>query len=317
MYLAVTQDVTVILIDYTGGYFLEQREPFFQEKLQNRLTEISAYTQGIPICIFQRQPLHTSQGWILEKTSDTAQRVMEIFSQVYHLGKRQRGLLYHTILYGLESYDVFNIYQLIALLKENRTSRGGLNPCAAALLEQLSPLADKNLFLEDAGFDWPSLLYGKGQLIIFQISYFSIGIQKMITSLLLWDLFYGIQRFGKKENPFIIVLDECRNLQIGTGTPVMRLLTEGRKFGAGIWLATQSKEYFQIEERIGLEQVANRIYFKPPVSEINKIADSLGNGGIWRKRLSNMPLGTCVISGTIYTPNGFMTGNVIAQVTAV
>lgn len=310
---ASQQGVSVVAVDFTGGFAGNKLEPFFLKS--GRIHEFCAYTQGFPIPLFRRQSIPFSNTLGLEKAGDTAERTADIFSAAFRLGTQQRGLLYDGILRGLRTEASLNLGQLVSILQSCRTSRGTIQPCAASLLGHLAPLADKELFGETAAFDWRPLLYGSGKVTVFQLCGFSDYIQRISTEVLLWDLFYALQRTGSKEHPFILVLDECQCLRLGAGSPALRMLTEGRKFGAALWLATQWLARFPAEERGGLEQAANRIYFQPPDSEVWKIASTLGDKAVWQKRLRSMTIGTCILSGTVCDPRGPYAGNVIVHIT--
>lgn len=88
---------------------------------------------------------------------------------------------------------------------------------------------------------------------------------------------------------------------------------EGRKFGIGAWLATQSLARFSVEEKACLDQAACKIYFKPSATEIKSLSAQLGQPE-WKKRLEKLKVGQCVVSGYFPICSKLKYGNVLVNV---
>ena len=99
----------------------------------------------------------------------------------------------------------------------------------------------------------------------------------------------------------MIVIDEFQNLSAKMGAPLMRLLTEGRRFGISLLLATQSLEIFPGEIQPVLSQTATRLYFRPTDNEVKKIAKNISadSAAEWVKRLKNLKVGESVAVGDL------------------
>jgi DNA phosphorothioation-dependent restriction protein DptH len=65
-----------------------------------------------------------------------------------------------------------------------------------------------------------------------------------VTEFLLWNLIGYIEALGPSPLRCFIVLDEAHKLSFDQGSPVEKLLREGRKFGLGLILASQQPEDF-------------------------------------------------------------------------
>ena len=65
-----------------------------------------------------------------------------------------------------------------------------------------------------------------------------------MTEFLLWNLIGFIEAMGPSPLRCFVVLDEAHKLSFDRGSPVEKLLREGRKFGLGLILASQQPEEF-------------------------------------------------------------------------
>lgn len=126
-----------------------------------------------------------------------------------------------------------------------------------------------------------------------------------IIEFVLWDLFFYAQRVHamKKDNfvPVkVITLDEFQNLSLVTGSPVHKILTEGRKFGISLIAATQSltpvNKYMST-----LQQAASKLYFRPADVELSEFGaqlhaiDSSYSSQEWKQKLASLDLGECYV----------------------
>ena len=65
-----------------------------------------------------------------------------------------------------------------------------------------------------------------------------------MTEFLLWSLIRYFEVLGPGPLRCFVVLDEAHKLAFGPGSPVEKILREGRKFGLGVILASQQPEDF-------------------------------------------------------------------------
>jgi DNA phosphorothioation-dependent restriction protein DptH len=101
------------------------------------------------------------------------------------------------------------------------------------------------------------------------------------------------------------VLDEIQNLDHSLNSPLGQLLTEGRKFGISLILATQTLSNLAKEERDRLFQASHKLFFKPADTEIRSFAQILAdvtNGRLddWVDRLSSLKRGECYSLGNAF-----------------
>jgi DNA phosphorothioation-dependent restriction protein DptH len=156
-----------------------------------------------------------------------------------------------------------------------------------------------NIF-SDSSFDWCDVIYDPGKITVYELQGLEAGTKKIILEFLLWDLWAFASLKGLECKPFVTVFDECQNLSYKSGSPVSKILTEGRKFGfCGIFITQFLNARFD-KETIGLlEQCATNFYFRPPDEEIRTVAKKLSykKSDMWMEYLEKLSKGKCVVRG--------------------
>ena len=144
-------------------------------------------------------------------------------------------------------------------------------------------------------------LYTVAKVTVIQLTNLDRTLQTIITEITLWDAWYSLTKFGNKDTPFVVVLDEAQNLSFKSGSPAEKILREGRKYGWSAWFATQFlKGALDSGEISNLQQAAERLYFKPSGEEMNYIAGQIASERTeiqdWYNRLKNMQKGQCIVN---------------------
>jgi DNA phosphorothioation-dependent restriction protein DptH len=129
---------------------------------------------------------------------------------------------------------------------------------------------------------------------------------RLITEFSLIDLYWYYRSQGDQNKPRIIVLDEIQNLSHKLESPLGQFLTEGRKFGISLILATQTLSNLEKEERDRLFQASHKVFFRPADTEIRAfsqiLADSTGRKAEeWVARLSSLKRGECYSLGYAFS----------------
>ncbi len=130
---------------------------------------------------------------------------------------------------------------------------------------------------------------------------------RLITEFSLIDLYWYYRGRGSEDDPRIIVLDEIQNLDHRLEGPLGQLLTEGRKFGISLILATQTLSNFAKDQRDRLFQASHKLFFKPADTEIKSYAQLLAdatsyNQEHWVQQLSGLSRGECYSLGHACNP---------------
>ena len=300
------QDVPSIVIDYTDGFRFDQLEDEFKEELGDNLKQYIVMRNKFPLNPFKRYLIDLGDGEpFMQDESEVAARFKSIISSVFpSLGNQQLNVLYESVISGLRKYGEH--MDLNGL--KNELENNGSAP-AISLLNNLRGLLDKNPFDTESDFDWSDLDKRNGKVIIIQLTALQRDIQKIISELILWDLWSYKTQNGSKDKPFVVVLDEAHNLDFGSNSPCGKILQEGRKFGWSAIFATQAvKSLFKADEIAKLDNVEEKIFFHPTDSSTKSIADTISYNSKskqeWESKLLGLNKGQCIVYAQIVDENG-------------
>ncbi|MGM9929321.1 MAG: ATP-binding protein [Bacillus sp. (in: firmicutes)] len=295
LYEISKSDISTVIFDYTEGFRPDQLEKKFLEKMEDRIDNRVVYFSGVPINPFKRNEIEVAGMKAPEKIADVAQRIANILTHVYNFGEQQFAAVFDACRVGLEKHgSAMNMQILEKELNESS------NKSAKSVVSKMAPFFHSVEFTGEE-FDWKDVLYGdKGKVTIFQLTNFVRDIQVIITEFLLWDMWHYTKKYGSKDKPFVVVLDEAQNLSHTLSSPSGMILTEGRKFGWSAWYATQSLKILSEDEIVRLMQSAFKLYFKPTDEEIIAMAKQLNPSDVneWRAPLTNLKKGQCIVVGS-------------------
>ena len=263
------------------------------------------YSEKLPINPFEKNVRDIGGISLPESNTDVAERIKSVFAAVYKtLGIQQLNAIYEAVLIGLERFDTnMNLVHLKEILEEE-----GSNPAKTAL-SQIRPLIDRNPFSNENVINWKDIVESDGEVYVIQLTGFPRDVQLIITEFILWDLWNYSVRFGNKNKPMPVIMDEAQNLDHTEKSPSARILTEGRKFGWSAWYATQFlKSQLDADELARLQNSSQKIYFAPPEQELPYIAASLSKDPqekrYWENKLASLKKGQCIVHGPIKMENG-------------
>lgn len=297
-------NVSSVIFDYTEGFMLQQLEQPFKDSLGNKINQHIVYSTGVPINPFQRQQVELAGQMILEKESDVAARLADIFAHVYNFGDQQYSAIFDAVYNGLKKYgNKMNM----KLFREELEEIVSQNKTAKSVISKMSPFFHTVEFSTDPNFNWGDILYAaEAKVNIIQLTMFTQEMKVIITEMMLWDAWYYTKKYGTKEKPFVVVLDEAQNLSHAMKSPSAAILTEGRKFGWSAWFATQSLGVLKSDEIVRLLQASFKLYFKPTDNEIVKTAKQLDVTGEadWLPEVQKLKKGQCIAVGDKMRPNG-------------
>ncbi|KAA0777841.1 DNA phosphorothioation-dependent restriction protein DptH [Bacillus sp. BB51/4] len=299
------QGIPSIVIDYTEGFLPNQLEDEFVKAMGTKLKQKIVYSEQLPINPFQKNERDIGGITLPESNTDVAERIKSVFAAVYStLGVQQLNAIYEGTLNGLDKYgDDMSLIKLRECLEEDGSSY------AKTALSQIRPLIDRNPFSHENTINWKDVVDSNGEIFIIQLTGYPRDVQLMITEFILWDLWNYSVRFGNKNNPMPVIMDEAQNLDHTEKSPSARILQEGRKFGWSAWYATQFlKSQLATDELARLQNASQKVYFAPPEQEISTIATSLSNESSekkeWENRLSTLKKGQCIVHGPVLQVNG-------------
>lgn len=291
-----------VIIDYSASYTKSKLDKKFIEVIGNRIHERVVYDDKLPINPFLRREFHTNQGFRIEKSYQVAGRVSAIFTSVFDFGPQQANALYTAIKEGVEKYEeAFTMKKLMLELKELEDISSST---LATIVNKLQQFVDIDPFDYNEQFTWNDYYKKAGQISIIQFDGFDQdNIKKLMTELLLWEIWYYAQR-GNEGDPLPVVLDEAQNLNFKSGSPSDKILREGRKFGITAWFATQSFVNFKPAEMSALENATTSIYFHPIDSDFKGVSEKLYLGKRDLVLLHGLGKGECFVRGKFLLPTG-------------
>ena len=291
-----------LIVDYTNGFEDSQLELAAKEFLKP--TQHRVQNEPVPINPFRRQVNLIGDTAQPEKTANTAQRIKDLFGDVYNLGDQQTGALYAVVKAGIESYgDKMCLDRLPDLLQQMIDDASGQQGYAASVLSKIQPFVDAIPFGHEkpGGWDaWYSDNHSRSHIL--QLVGSSKDFARLVTEFSLIDLYSYYRGCGNKDRPRVVVLDEAQNLSHKLNSPVGGLLTEGRKFGFSLILATQTLSNLKQDEQDRMFQAAHKLFFQPAATEFQEYATILANStgekqDAWVKRLSALKKGECYSLG--------------------
>ncbi|MDY0132614.1 MAG: type IV secretion system DNA-binding domain-containing protein [Desulforegulaceae bacterium] len=292
-----------LVIDYTNGFLPEHLEKETKKFLEPKQHYIMK--EPLPISPFKiHAPILDGEA-MPEKIGTASKRITSIFDSVYNFGDQQYSVLLDAISDGILTYgNSFNLDNLLEILKDYLEDKIKQKNSVLSLISKIKPFILDNPFSSEfSGISWDHLFEKKNQLCnIFQLAGMDLHSWKLVTEFLLWDFYAFVRGTGNKNNPKVIVLDEVQNLNHREEFPLAKYLTEGRKFGISLILATQTLSNLSAEERSRLFQAGHKLFFKPADTEISEYSKLLENATsepakFWTSKLSQLKKGECYSLG--------------------
>ncbi len=291
-----------LIVDYTNGFTTIQLEEIAVKKLNPRQHIIRR--EPLTVNPFRRQCDFIDDIQLEEDPSMIAQRVSGVFAEVYQLGNQQKSALYSAIREGVtQKGNDFHMGDLMLELEDIRSEGGPTASSAASVISKIQPFVDMNPFGEEDIESWEKIFKDNvSRCHIIQLAGFMKDTSRLITEFSLVDLYWYYRARGSKDEPKIIVLDEIQNLVQRLESPLGQFLTEGRKFGISLILATQTLSNLEKEEKDRLFQASHKLFFKPADTEIRSFAQLLSDAtpsrtDEWIDRLSALKRGECYSLG--------------------
>jgi hypothetical protein len=240
-----------IIFDYGQGFTPETAPPGFFEWAKP--IQVQASQTGIAINPLQIFP-SDQHGPV-----NVAQRVADTFARVYvQIGVQQHAVLRQAVLDILADHGILPaspetwekplpaFRALEAKLAEYANTVG--NPqrrLAASVAAHISTVFVFNTFRPNGGFlDWIEIIGKSRPPFIIRLNGLEHSLERVVTEFLLWNMLGFIEAQGPGPLQCFVVLDEAHKLSFSVGSPVEKLLREGRKFGVGVILASQQPEDF-------------------------------------------------------------------------
>lgn len=295
-----------LIVDYTDGFLPSQLAP----PTISNLSPVQHYVRQAPLPVnpFKKQT-SIEEGMVFEDTpAIIAKRVASIFKSVYELGDQQFSLLIDAITQGVEQDgEGFTLAGLVDILESFLDEESHSRVRVRDTLSKLKPFMQQAPFAGDGDMGWERLLTDTANRChIFQFFKVDRHTARAMIEFVLWDLYAFARSFGTERTPRVVILDEVQNLDLGLEAPVGKYLTEGRKFGLSLIVATQTLNNLKGDRLSRLFQAAQKLFFRPSDNELSDHARLLQNAAPgtgttqeWIARLSGLQKGECWSLGPV------------------
>ena len=295
-----------LVLDYTNGFLPQQLEP--ETKRYLKPSQHMVRLNPLPISPFKLQSVIIGDEMddIKETTVVAAKRIASVFKKLYGtIGDQQYPILMDAVIAGVEQYgDGLTLEEFHSVLEgfvgDGRHDKARVQ----GVLSKLRPFILENPFSSTAtGIGWDALFGSDtSRCHIFQFAGMDTISSQLVVEFVLWDLNFFVRGVGSKDLPRVVVLDEVQNLDLTEQAPVAKYLTEGRKFGLSLILATQSMENLKGERLSRLFQAGHKLFFRPSENEFQEHAKLIqgsigGSVSEWVTKLASLKKGECYSLG--------------------
>lgn len=289
--------INSMVVDYTNGFLPEHLESEFIGSVKPR-TDLIA-DKPLKLNPFKKQKNIVAGTELTDKAYDVATRVASVFKSVYSsIGDQQLPTLIRVIEEGLETYgEQYSFEHMLQALED-------FDQTGVKVANKLLPLVKANIFAFDDTDGWNDIYQSKDSVCrLIQMARLSRDVWLAAVEFILWDLYSYACLHGDKNSPLPIVLDEVQNLDHRLESPLGKMLTEGRKYGISLILATQTMSNLGKDEQDRLFQASHKLFFAPAMTEVQTYAKLLeqavpgSDKKYWLNELSNLKKGECISVG--------------------
>lgn len=278
---------TVIAFDMHNTLAPTEIHPKLMDDFEALSNTIDVYEDGIKCPLLK--PIMFSDGKY-EEDIDTIGATVDIFGRTYNLQCRQRATLRRAVstVFNTDAYDEVGCKAIGDQLQIMASE------VAANVYEKMMMLFEHNVFRPG---DFNAI---PGKINIIRLSKFDLDTQAVISEVLLSYLWRMAAVGTYKDKPIYVFVDECQNLNLGKEHALTKLLTEGRKFGVNLNLATQYLVNSTAEAQRIL-QAGLIMYFKPTQNKIRETASIIDSTRVddWVAVLSSLKQGEFVAVGPV------------------
>jgi DNA phosphorothioation-dependent restriction protein DptH len=260
------EGVVSIVFDYGQGFSRQTLAAEFVDATNP--VELHASRDGVNVNPLQLFPSD------LHGPVTVAQRVADTFARVYKkIGVQQHAVIRQAVLEVMADVGILQnepdtwSADLPAFgevqNKLNALTGNPQNPrsrAAATAASHVSTLFVFNTFRPTGQrLSWSEMLDSRHRVVVIQLKGLEHSLERAVTEFLLWSLIGFTEAVGPGPLRCFVVLDEAHKLSFDRGSPVEKLLREGRKFGLGLILASQQPEDFS---PVAFANTATKIVFQ-------------------------------------------------------
>lgn len=292
-------DTAVICFDYAQGFATSGE--FSKGKDEEGIMYVDVDSIKIPLFNIRKINGHN------ENPSVYASRVSGILQCLYGYGRNQTDFIFRCAKDCCEKGEELTFQKISDKESELKESFN--------VVSKFRRWLDAACFsVEKRNMDWGGIIAsGKKVVLCFGRQYTSAE-KIFLTEVLMADLLAYCEEQGPSKKEFVLILDEVQRISFSERMSLFRFLTEGRKYGAGVWTATQSLRLIdKSEDRKKLLQASILLQFEPDEEELNELRHE--NPGKYAK-MKKLEIGECLATAKFVRNDGKVTEK-ITQVVRV
>ena len=279
---------TAVLFNLHGAFKEDQLLPYYKRVIDSYRRDIYAHRDGVRCSLFT--PIKYPDG-TMESPEEAAITLSGSISRILKLGDKQMLTLKDAAETVVENgtYKQIGIRALGDALDSMNTKE------SKTLKQRLGLVLTRNLIREGQ-------LIEKGKINIVHLDNLPVQIQELMVEVLT-SYICGLGFADTfKQDPIYLILDEIQNMSGSKSSPIATLLSEGRKMGINLVLATQMLEHGAnnvMQQR--LLQCGVMMYFKPPANRALATAKLIdpNTADKWVDKLNSLKPGEFIVCGDI------------------
>lgn len=278
---------TVFIVSSHGTFADDQILSYYKDTINSARNDIYAYDGGVPCRMFE--PVKFSDG-TFEKPADTSGAVSDILSRALSLGSKQSSILRCATDYVINtgSYEKKGFTAIGEALKSAGDKK------SAELFDRMRSLFSHNLFYHGDG------LIERGMVNVVHLDKLDLETQAVMEELLLSYIWRLANADQFKRQPIYLFIDECQNVMSGNKGTLAQMISEGRRMGINLILATQMNlqgTTNAVQQRIS--QCGLMMFFRPAANRMNLTAKMISPNDVmtWTLNLKSLKVGDFVALG--------------------
>ncbi len=267
------------ILEKLSSYGDEIAEKKAMKYIRNRITFHKIEEQGLPVDILKQNLSANTEAKIRE-----VQSIIE--SHNSNIGVKQKAVIYKTIrqLAESDSLDMPSIYEAL-------TSEDIPVNLADELVDILSCFVEFKLSEKS----WGEFIDESRDIIVISTNAVSASGGSGLIDMLLMSLFFYQKSHSDKH--LSIFIDEIKNQNLSSKSPIAKILTEGRKYHIGLNYAAQYLPSSSEETTMVIENADMKVLFRLDGKAASKAAKLLD---IFPNKLAVLYTGECYIKGSFY-----------------
>lgn len=281
---AVEQKKKCVIFDYSGSYTEEE-----QKRSKFAYTDwvyvFDGTQSGLTYWYAGKNIYSAFEAALIRALPLRGHRQQELLHKVMELLKEQeKELTFASVISVLDGY-------VQGLTDDESKERG------EKLLDIIGQYEKLDIIFRKKTPEMDKELEDNNLVTIMQFTELEGGTKKFLTEFMS-ELLWQSVKDGANSADYILY-DEFQNVALGKGSTLGAILREGRKYGLGVWLATQILSNYEPEQIDTLQQVDTMLLFHPSERSMKGIAQLI-DCEAWescRSALSDLQKGQAILKG--------------------